>query len=474
MDESRENINRIISGQEVIPMDEMIKWTVFSKRAPRDITDDILCNHITRNFNLFVMGGVIWYYTGGRYKPDSTGVVIKTLIRKHIPQEIRKDPIIGRIHRLLLSDATLATTYEEVNAYPSYWINTKSGMFDPVSWRSFPHNPAYKSINQIPHEFTGVKPPANHGKNVKAFMREAISEEDRQTILEFTGLSCSADVRFQKSICLQGQGATGKSSLLNLITATIGAENISSVPLQKIEQRFYPVQLLGKTANICSDLPSERMPFVGNFKAAVCGESINDSYKSKDQFSFCPYAKMLFSANELPPVSDKSDGFYRRLIVIGMNTKPKKTDPDLLQKMTAPDEIDFFLYWSIAAYRQALKQGFITESQAAKDAVEAYRQANDPIEAYMSECWMESENKTDRVNRKTLYDEYVDFCNELGAQALIAKNFYETLRQKGYRRADINGQRCFGYLVRKPPKLATEDATEAELLAEAAILFPEN
>ncbi|MGI6747558.1 MAG: DUF5906 domain-containing protein [Anaerovoracaceae bacterium] len=39
--------------------------------------------------------------------------------------------------------------------------------------------------------------------------------------------------------------------------------------------------------------------------------------KNKNPFSFKPYARLLFSCNEIPRnYGDRSEGFYRRLIII--------------------------------------------------------------------------------------------------------------------------------------------------------------
>ena len=472
----------VINGKVKIPSLEMDAWTKFRKTDGEEIEvyDDILCQELVRRFDFFVNGGICWFYEDGVFVPDTNGSTAKTLIRKFIPQKVRKDTIISRVYRMLLSDKKLEVKDKEIINHPAHWINTKTGMFDPEKWEHHPHSPKYRSINQIPHPFTGEEPDKEDGKEIEAFLNEALPDKDNQkTIYEVSGNSCCCDCRFQKAIAIQGQGATGKSTLLNLIEATVGRDNISHVPLQKMEARFYPVQLIGKTVNSFSDLPSEQMPFTGNFKAAVCGEPINDSFKGKDQFDFIPYTKCWFSCNELPRVSDTSDGFYRRLILITMNVKPKKPDPKLTEKLTRPKAINYFLYKSIKAYHEALKKGSLTESAEARETVTDYRHHNDPIEGYMCEHWQITDNVQDRVARKELYEGYKAYCKDLGVQEKNANNFYDILRQKGYRRADLNGRRCFGYLKWKPatedPESATEGATkgatEAEMLKIAEELF---
>ena len=53
------------------------------------------------------------------------------------------------------------------------------------------------------------------------------------------------------------------------------------------------------------------------FKALTGEDFITAERKNKDPFSFRPYARFLFSCNEIPRnYGDKSEGFYRRLIII--------------------------------------------------------------------------------------------------------------------------------------------------------------
>lgn len=466
-------ITDIVSGKYKVPDSEMRQWIVEGKNTA--VLDDVLCEELVRKFDIFIMGSIFWYYEDGVFRPDRSGSVIKTLIKMHIPQHTRRDNTVSRIYRLLLSNANLETCAEDVNKHPSHWINTQSGMFDVLRWENLPHDPKYKSINQIPHHFDGHEPPRNDGELIQSFLNQALPDKaDQTTIFEMVGESCSVDCRYQKSIVLQGQGSTGKSTLLNVVAAAVGPENISGVPLQKLENRFYPVQLIGKLVNICTDLPSARMEFSGNFKAAVCNEILNDSFKGKDQFDFRPCAKMWFSCNELPTVSDKSDGFYRRIIILTMNHKPDKADPNLSKRLTSEKEMYYFLFHSFKAYAEALKRGTLTESETAKTAALKYRHSNDPIEAYMYESYETTNDKSDRVLRSQIYSGYVKYCAELGAKELNAKNFYETLRQKGYKETCVNGSRYFCYIRSKPATFDGEPATSQEDMKTAESLFPEN
>jgi phage/plasmid-associated DNA primase len=64
----------------------------------------------------------------------------------------------------------------------------------------------------------------------------------------------------QKAICLPGEGGNGKSVFLDLATRFLGSENVCHLSLQRLDAaRFSGARLYGKLANICTDLPSDRL-----------------------------------------------------------------------------------------------------------------------------------------------------------------------------------------------------------------------
>ena len=63
--------------------------------------------------------------------------------------------------------------------------------------------------------------------------------------------------------------------------------------------------------NTFADLKSIKLSETGNFKMLVSGDSITAERKFEQPFTFRNYAKLIFSANEIPASDDKTDAFYR-------------------------------------------------------------------------------------------------------------------------------------------------------------------
>ena len=90
--------------------------------------------------------------------------------------------------------------------------------------------------------------------------------------------------------------------------------------LQNLNQRFHPTGLFGKLLNACADIPSTAMESVDIIKKAVGEDTLLYEEKGQDPTQFNSYAKLLFSANEMPlNLDDKTTAYYRRLLVLAIN-----------------------------------------------------------------------------------------------------------------------------------------------------------
>lgn len=122
--------------------------------------------------------------------------------------------------------------------------------------------------------------------------------------------------KFQRALILLGPARSGKSSLLKLFDMCFPAEAISGVPIQQMETAFGPASMIDKRLNVVYDLPTDMIKDTGNFKAIVCGESLNLEKKFVQGARGIINAAHVFVCNELPPVRRGDSGFWRRFIAL--------------------------------------------------------------------------------------------------------------------------------------------------------------
>ena len=252
-------------------------------------------------------------------------------------------------------------------------------------------------------------------------------------LLEYIGLCCTTDITQQKMLVICGEGGTGKSTIINLIQKIVGQHNTSNVALSRLSERFEAISMRGKLLNSCADLEIDALDDVTMIKKLIGEDTIHDCYKGKDPISFQNYAKLLFSTNELPLVrNEKTEGFYRRLMVLTMNEEPKIRDPELPERLEA--EIPYLIHLAMEAlyrmYNRPDKRIF--ESQNSKDKVAQLRNDSDTIECFLNEFYVRTSDPSYRVERGALFEKYIDFCEELERQSHTKHNFFKALRNKGF------------------------------------------
>lgn len=401
--------------------------------AMKGIKEIALVQYLTEVYNLFVVNEELYVYKGGVYFLDEKGIWVKSVIQKLIPEKYITLRNLNNVYGLLLEQRELQKTFGELNDYPAWWINFKNGMYDPKERKLRKHHPSYLSINQIPHElnFAIRQNLEEHGKEISRFLSEAVPDaEDRNMFWEYVGYCMTRDVSFQKMMILKGLGGTGKSRLIHLVEQIVGEENGSSISLQDLNRQFYPSLLHGKLLNACADISSDALPSVDNIKKATGEDVMIYEKKGMDPKPFRPYAKLLFSANEIPlNLDEKSNAFYRRLLILQMNRISKKPDLNLDEKLCS--EVDYAIWMAIGGLGKLYQDGKFLESANSKELVEELYRAADSVKAFMDECteWKDSV----KTSRTILYEKYCEYCKGYGRKEHGSNKFYKSLEEKGYR-----------------------------------------
>ncbi len=254
-------------------------------------------------------------------------------------------------------------------------------------------------------------------------------------LFEIIGFCLYPSYDIHKAIMLIGSGANGKSTYLRLVKDILGDRNVSSVSLQALtSNRFMPAQLYQKLANIYPDLPSEAVQDVGIFKALVGEDYISADRKYRDPISFVNYAKLLFSANQLPPVSEHTEAFYRRWIVVEFPNK-FKPDPEFYKNTFTEEEIEGCIVVSIYAFKFAWKRKEFTGQTGENDIREKWLRETNPVYNFvktMEERGVIELDENAKVERDTLYELYQKFCDEEGIRCFDKSWFVRRLESLGF------------------------------------------
>ena len=406
---------------------------------PVSVHDFAIFQYLTEKENIFILGGIPYIYQDGVYKADLNGTKLKTMIRRLIHPDLVNANIIDRVYKLFINADELQTTAEQINAFPVHWINFRNAFYDPIRKMLIPHAPSYKAVNQIPHEYDPRKRP--QGKQIDEWLHFIAPDNDsREMLLQFCGYCMTTDTRQQKFLTLIGEGGTGKSTMIRLLSDTIGADNISNVSLKDLTMRFSSFDLMGKLLNCCADIEGGTIEETGVIKQIIGEDPIRAEAKGKQAFKFQSYAKLIFSANSFPTVlNEKTSGFYRRLLILEMNRKPDATKPNYLE--TLETETNHFIYLCMEALGRMYEAGRLTDPERSRKAVQQIRNDSDSVEAWIQEDMFQDEKS--ELERGFLYDRYAQYCDIQERQKVTRKGFFKTLREKGYQEKRTSYSRYF-------------------------------
>lgn len=315
--------------------------------------DIAIVEEILKTVPFFVLRGIPYVYDHGVYREDPEGCRLKRVIQDHLYRKLKKIGAIGRIFSLLMIQPEVQKNFYDLYNMPAHWINFRNGYYDPIVRVMIDHDPKYLSLNQIPHEYhPEEKVSALAGGDViKAYLNTSLPDlQEQQLFWEYAGYCMTTDTQMQKFLMLTGNGGTGKSVLIDLVQKLVGMENCSNIPIQDLNRRFYATGMFGKLLNACGDIPCQAMSSTDVVKKSVGEDAIIFEKKGKDATHFFSRAKLLFSANGMPEnLDDKSEAYYRRLMILELNHVISAEKKDTKLKEKAGREMTFAVYMAMEA-----------------------------------------------------------------------------------------------------------------------------
>ena len=322
-------------------------------------------------------------------------------------------------------------------------INLENGVLDWMANppRLLPHDPKYLSSIRIPVRYD----PDATCPEIEQFLTEILPDDCLDLAYEIFGYCLIPNTTFQKAFMLTGEGDNGKSVFLSLLQTFIGAKNCCAESVQDLsDNRFRIASLVGKLVNIFPDLSSKPLDDTSIFKALVSGDVIAAERKGEQSFEFKNYARMIFSANKLPPTKDLSHGFFKRWCIIRFpNQFPEgspKRDPGKLDKVTRPTELSGLLNLAVAGLARLFTQRAFSKPQSTERQLQGYRYENDNVLIFFDERCVSDPGA--KISKEQLYTAYERWCEGGGFRNISRMNFNKHIKTVfPHVKEDTNGTR---------------------------------
>lgn len=356
------------------------------------------------------------------------------------------------------------------------YINFSNGVYSVSTDKLLKHNPKYylTQVRKFPIE-KSAKSVEEEDENKKYPSKTIDWLLDLLGDLDTVNYVCRligycyfrSYIPFQKIFILFGSGSNGKSFLLNHVSNMLDESNVSGVSLHELDSsknQFARQLLVNKEVNIFADIDDGHIRKTGTLKTLSGGDTIMVEAKYQSGYAYKNYAKLLFSANQLPTFSDSSDGFHRRVVVIPFEKKITEEFKKKHKQKKIEEEIPYFSHYCIRQFKEAYDKGDLEESEKIKEATNKCLEQMDNVDRFLSdccECLIEEKleqsiksnnnhNEIDKIEKKIyeeqlarlkseygsptaeVYSLYKKYCLEEGTKANGKKKFKEKLETNGH------------------------------------------
>ena len=271
------------------------------------------------------------------------------------------------------------------------------------------------------------------------------AEGDRyEFIHQFCGSGLHGANPNERLVIFQGDGGTGKGTLLTAIhhalgdyVATVEVGSLLATDWRK-QNKSAPREDLLKLRGARFVYPSIEPPKDsklddGSIKALTGNDAITARYPhSKNSITFMPVFKLVIQTNFPLRTEFDDPGMKRRVIVVPFNKKPARPDPAVKDSlMHDPDARAAVLAWLYDGYRSWLQNGFaLPVSTLATQATADYWADMNPYEQFAADAGLKF-GKLERCPKPKLTGAFKTWREETGRLDASLKGFPGWLKSKG-------------------------------------------
>lgn len=307
---------------------------------------------------------------------------------------------------------------EEKEQSDANLIAFNNGIYDLVTGELKPFSTDIVITNKIPWDYN---PDAYFELADKTLNKLACDDAAIRALLEeCIGYCFYRRNELGKAFILTGDKNNGKSTFLDIVKTILGDKNISALDLKELGDRFNTSMMFGKMANIGDDIGDDFLQGsqVSIFKKIVTGNRIKAERKGQDPFEFNPFIKLLFSANDIPRMKDKTGAVLRRLVIIPFNARFSKYlpdgvtidpdfDPFIKYKLIQKESMEYLIRLGIEGLKRVIINDEFTKSTKVQNQLNEYEEENNPIIAFIADSGIDMiENEP----TNEVYKRYQVFC----------------------------------------------------------------
>lgn len=326
------------------------------------------------------------------------------------------------------------------------YICFDNGIYDIITETLMPFSPSYIVTNKVNADYYEEAYDAVVDKALLDFANG--NESIKMLLEEMIGYCLYRRNELRKAFILVGDKQNGKSTFLQMLNAFVGIDNTVALDLAELGDRFKTAQLSGKLVCAGDDIEDNFISNLAIFKKLVTGNPVNAERKGQDPFDFSNYAKLIFSANNVPRMNDKTGAVMSRLILVPFTAHFEPGDEgfdlEIIDKLTTPSARSHLARVAMEGLKRVLKKRAFTTGAEVENTLKEYVTANNSVLLFMQE----EKPKVEHEPVADVFTKYQLFCYANNIKPMSKINFSKQMKLNfGFNGVPKNikgkGIRCF-------------------------------
>lgn len=418
---------------------------------------DLIENHIYLSgsgYFLYSYTGAIWVYNGRNYEMVETDTFLKEVIKQTL-KKLEVGLVYQKFVPKRIADECMSSMENRHDGRfeaDRRYIVFNNGVLDVEEGKLRNFDMRYKTDIILDIDYDAKAECPLWEEKIVEILPYSDSRKDFQMWCGAL-LNNRSKYKMEKVCFVLGPGSNGKSVITESIINVFGSQYF---------RRFQPDQLLkdsnklfnlaalqGCIGNFCGDMKKENISATG-FKSFASGEEFEARLPFGRVFFKVKAPMLLCCANEMPPTTDDSWGYHRRIMPIQSTMRirdDKDADSELSNKLSTKEARTAIFNWIYEGYKMFVANGGKIElSERTKALQLELRDDSNSLRRWIRDTGMvKIEREFSKMDDswkllKDWHDEYRQYCKDNGDNTpQNAKSMSKLFREKGYlekRRAD--------------------------------------